>query len=354
MRLTRRAGLLAIAALIGSAAIARKPPPPVEIASAGGLIDDVNGYTLDAAGGVTRFEGLLIDRQGRVVRLLGRGEPRPPRLDFRLDAKGRALIPGLIEPRGHLLALGLAALPPAATPAAAQLPRRRDAALAAAQDLLLARGITGFVDLGTGGEDWNAYRRLGDEGRLRLRIVAYARGIETLLAVAGQGPTPWLYDGRLRMVGVALSADGTLDDAQLRNLMSRAAMDGFQVAAFAPTDAARRQVSGAIDELSLTYQGDRRWRTEPAPSDEIVDPAPFAVLATALAQGRPIAQALADQTTTAAKEAFAEDRIGSLQPGHQADFLLLDRDIMTASAAELRATHVLETWIGGARAWVRK
>ena len=353
MRLAVRAGLLALLALLGPAANARKPPP-VEIASAGGLIDNVNGYTLDAIGIVTRFAGLLVDPQGRVVRLLGKSEPRPQRLDFRLDARGRTLIPGLIEPRGHLLALGFATLPPAATPAAAQLPRRRDAALAAAQDLLLARGVTGFVDLGASGEDWNAFRRLGDEGRLRLRIVAYARGVDTLLAIAGQGPTPWLYDGRLRMIGVALSADGALDDSQLRNLMSRAAMDGFQVAAFAPTDAARRQVAAAIDELSLTYQGDRRWRTEPAGIDGAVDSAPFAALAAAIEQGRTSAQALADQTTAAAIAAFAEDRIGSLQPGRRADFLLLDRDIMAAPPAEIRATQVLETWIGGVRAWVRK
>ena len=36
------------------------------------------------------------------------------------------------------------------------------------------------------------------------------RGIEPLLAIAGTGPTPWLYDDRLRMVGVKLYADGAL------------------------------------------------------------------------------------------------------------------------------------------------
>ena len=35
-------------------------------------------------------------------------------------------------------------------------------------------------------------------------------GIETALAIAGTGPTPWLYDDRLRMGGVKLYADGAL------------------------------------------------------------------------------------------------------------------------------------------------
>src|SRR5690606_29335241 len=122
---------------------------------------------------------------------------------------------------------------------------------------------------------------------------SYAGGIPTLLAVAGTGPTPWLYDGRLRMIGVKLYSDGALgsrgawlkapyadapgqkglqflDDAKLRNLMSRAAMDGFQTAVPALGDAANAQLLGAIDELAATYKGDRRWRIEHA---QIVDPA---------------------------------------------------------------------------------
>ena len=53
-------------------------------------------------------------------------------------------------------------------------------------------------------------RRAGDAGQLRVRIMSYASGIDNLLAVAGTRPTPWLYDGRLRMVGVKLYLDGAL------------------------------------------------------------------------------------------------------------------------------------------------
>ena len=47
-------------------------------------------------------------------------------------------------------------------------------------------------------------------------------------------------------------------------------MDGFQVAVHAIGDAANAQVLDAIEELSATYKGDRRWRIEHA---QIVDPA---------------------------------------------------------------------------------
>jgi predicted amidohydrolase YtcJ len=63
---------------------------------------------------------------------------------------------------------------------------------------------------------------------------------------------------------------GFLSDATLKNLMSRAAMDGFQVAVHAIGDAANAQLLDAIEELAGTYKGDRRWRVEHA---QIVDPA---------------------------------------------------------------------------------
>jgi hypothetical protein len=66
---------------------------------------------------------------------------------------------------------------------------------------------------------------------------------------------------------------GFLGDTEIRNLMSRAAMDNFQVAVHAIGDAANEQLLGAIEELADTYKGDRRWRVEHA---QIVDPADLA------------------------------------------------------------------------------
>jgi predicted amidohydrolase YtcJ len=114
--------------------------------------------------------------------------------------------------------------------------------------------------------------------------------------MAGGAPTGWLYGDRLRMGGIKLFLDGALgsrgaslkapyaDDpatrglplltpAQLRNLMSRAAMDGFQSAVHAIGDAANDEVLAAIAELAESYPGDRRWRIEHA---QVIDPADLA------------------------------------------------------------------------------
>ena len=56
-------------------------------------------------------------------------------------------------------------------------------------------------------------------------------------------------------------------------------------------------------------------------------------------------------TQDAAFAGFAEQRFGSLLPGQKADFLVVDRDPVAASPADLRATKVIETWVGGYKAW---
>ncbi|WP_086607915.1 amidohydrolase [Erythrobacter donghaensis] len=175
-------------------------------------------------------------------------------------------------------------------------PEDRDLAFIKAQEVLLKYGVTAVADMGTELVDWNTFRRAGDAGRLQIRIMAYADSFETLDTVAGPEPTVWLYDDRLRMGGIKLYLDGALgsrgatlkapyhDDpgakglpllspAQLRNLMSRAAMDNFQTAVHAIGDAANNEVLGAVEELSETYKGDRRWRIEHA---QIIDPVDIA------------------------------------------------------------------------------
>jgi predicted amidohydrolase YtcJ len=172
------------------------------------------------------------------------------------------------------------------------LSKDRDVAFVKAQDALLKFGITGIADMGTSIEDWNTFRRAGDTGRLQMRIFSYSAGIDPMLAIAGGEPTPWLYADKLRMAGVKLYGDGALgsrgawlsapyadkpdtrglqflEDSKLRNLMSRAAMDGFQIAIHAIGDAANAQALDAFAEMNETYKGDRRWRIEHA---QIVDP----------------------------------------------------------------------------------
>lgn len=402
--------LVAALGLVAQPALARKKPPAPEPepAVAGTLVDNVDGVTPDGKGGIDRFDGFLIGPDGRIAAVYHRGERRPLRVDFRLDGKGRMVVPGMIDAHGHVMETGFARMTldlsaartldqalalvaawsaahpdapwilgsgwnqvqwgldrmptaaeldtatggrpawlrrvdghagwansaalaaagitaatrdpagggivrqgPAGAPAGvfvdaatalveAKLPRPRpedrDTALAEAQLALLSQGVTAIADMGTAIEDWQTYRRAGDLGRLRIRIVAYAAGTDAMTLIGGPRPTPWLYDDRLRLAGVKLYLDGALgsrgawlkapyaDDAKTRglpqmnatrlgNLMSRAAMDGFQVAVHAIGDQANATVLDAIDDLSATYGGDRRWRIEHA---QVVDPADIA------------------------------------------------------------------------------
>jgi predicted amidohydrolase YtcJ len=361
----------------------------------------------------------------------------------RIERTGRA-------PSGIFVDAAMALVERAVPP---PLPLQRDRALARAQEILLAQGLTTVHDMGTGAVDWAVMRRAGDAGRLNLRIISYASGIDNLLAVAGTRPTPWLYDGRLRMVGVKLYLDGALGsrgawlkapyrdapgqtglplvtDTVLKNLMSRAAMDNFQVAVHAIGDRANALLLDAIEEMSGTYAGDRRWRIEHA---QIVDPAdlprfarhgtiasmqpvhqtsdrlmaearmgldrlggayawrsmvdnrvplafgsdfpvespnPFHGLAAAISRedsaGQPpggwlpqqrlsVELAFAAFTRGAAFAGFAEDRLGTLEPGRFADFVFIDRDIFSGLAQrEIRDTQVLETYVAGQKVWERR
>jgi hypothetical protein len=375
-------------------------------ALADGLVDNVTGLTLDKDRKLVRFTALVVSPDGKVVRTLSGKDKRPDKLDWRVDMKGRVLLPGFVDAHGHVIELGFRALeldlsdakslddakarikayvaanpdrrwilgggwnqetwglgrfPTAAdldaivsdrpvwlsradghaswansaamaaagvtaksvSPAggrieklgaapsgvfvdAAQalvqksvpqpLGKDRNAAFLKAQSILLSYGVTATADMGTTLDDWLTYRRIGDAGALRIRIMSYSAGVDTAVQIGGTGPTPWLYNDRLRLGGVKLYADGALgsrgawlkapyadapgetgagflSDDVIRNLMSRAAMDNYQVAVHAIGDRADAQVLGAIEELAETYKGDRRWRIEHA---QIVDPVDLA------------------------------------------------------------------------------
>jgi predicted amidohydrolase YtcJ len=62
-------------------------------------------------------------------------------------------------------------------------------------------------------------------------------------------------------------------------------------------------------------------------------------------------QALTAFTRDAAYAGFAENRIGSLEPGKWADFILINRDPTAVDAKSLAETEVLETWIAGKLVW---
>jgi predicted amidohydrolase YtcJ len=166
-------------------------------------------------------------------------------------------------------------------------PSDRDTAFGEAQLAFLAQGVTSVADMGTTIQDWQAFRRAGDAGTLRVRIVSYAMGVDNMALIGGSRPSPWLYGDRLKIQGLKLMLDGALgsrgawlkapyadapdtsglarmNETQLGNLMSRAAIDNFQVAVHAIGDKANETVLDTIDQLSATYKGDRRWRIEHA------------------------------------------------------------------------------------------
>jgi len=266
-------------------------------ASADTLVDNVLGVTVGEDGRLADFNGLLIGQDGRIAQVLTRGDKRPQKVDYRLDGRGRVLIPGMIDSHVEVMKLGFMLLAREAGHETADFarprPEDRDLAFSRAQAYLLEQGITAVADIGTTIEDWQTYRRAGDLGTLQIRIVAYADGIDNMALIGGPGPTPWLYDDRLHMAGLSLRLDADLDqrgawlaapyadapstrgkpelnETQLKNLMSRGAIDNFQVAVVASGDAATSVVLDAIAELVETYKGDRRWRIERA---RRIDPA---------------------------------------------------------------------------------
>jgi predicted amidohydrolase YtcJ len=66
------------------------------------------------------------------------------------------------------------------------------------------------------------------------------------------------------------------------------------------------------------------------------------------------AEALHSFTLAAAFAARQEDRLGSLEPGKWADFIIIDRDYFTVPASEIDDIVVLETWVGGKKVFDRK
>jgi predicted amidohydrolase YtcJ len=207
-------------------------------------------------------------------------------------------------------------------------PRDIDLALATAEAQFARSGITAVADMGTSLNDWLAFRRAGDANRLYVRIMAYALGTDAMAAIGGSGPTPWLYADRLRMGGVKLYLDGALGSrgawlkepyadmpashgtplltqTQLGNLMSRAAMDGYQVAVHAIGDQANATLLSAIADLGQTYHGERRWRIEHA---QIIDPADWPKVAAIAAQGGIVASMQPVHQTS--DRQMAEARLG--------------------------------------------
>jgi len=66
------------------------------------------------------------------------------------------------------------------------------------------------------------------------------------------------------------------------------------------------------------------------------------------------AEALHSFTLAGAYAARQEDRLGSLEPGKWADFIVIDRDYLSIPSSEIDDILVLETWLGGDQVYARQ
>jgi hypothetical protein len=156
-------------------------------------------------------------------------------------------------------------------------------------------GLTGVHDMGTSAADLDLYQRFADEGRLTLRVVAYADGDSAALdRLCANGPYRDR-TGRVRMPGVKFYADGALgsrgaallgsysDDHGNRGIlvtppdklvegMRKARRCRLQVATHAIGDRGNRMV---LEDYALVLgdaaRTDHRWRIEHAQVVSLTD-----------------------------------------------------------------------------------
>lgn len=325
----------------------------------------------------------------------------------------------------------------------------QDHAFAEAQKAMLSVGLVGAADMGTSVDDWATFRRAGENGALKVRLISYAGGLHGWRDINGGKATGWMYGERLKLVGTKLYADGALgsrgawlkrpyhDHADTSGLSliapeellkeaNEVAGGGGQLAIHAIGDAANDEVITTYEKLGAHYGRGKRWRIEhlqivdpkdlprlkPAgiiasmqPTHQTSDrlmaearlgkdrlggayawrtiekmgvplafgsdfpvesPNPFPGLSAAISRQDPsglppggwrpwervsLGRALHGFTRGAAYAGKAETTLGCLDAGCQADFIIIDRDPTKVDAQSLAKTKVLETWVGGERAF---
>ncbi len=332
----------------------------------------------------------------------------------------------------------------------AETPSDEDLILAA-QDHLLRVGLVGAHDAGIGPDEAEVFKRLAEDGRLKVRVAAMLSAAHATAYLPEHEPyisdrfvlrsVKYYMDGAMGSRGAWLlepyadrptTSDGepytglaTGDPNELEELSRLALEHGWQMRTHAIGDRGNREVldayeralrsAGKIDgdhrfavehaqmlhpddiqrfaELSVLASmqprhetTDMRWVEErigrerakgtyawasllrsgakiPAGSDFPVEPPnPFlgfyACVSRADESGKPNGgwqpqekmtreQALRAFTLDAAYAAFQEDTCGSLEPGKSADFIVIDRDVMTCEELDILETKVLRTVIRG-------
>ncbi|OON61272.1 amidohydrolase [Massilia sp. KIM] len=71
------------------------------------VIDNANGYTLNAKGELVQFSALAFDDSGRIIAVGASADVAAKAKNARrIDAQGRTVLPGLIDAHGHVFGLG--------------------------------------------------------------------------------------------------------------------------------------------------------------------------------------------------------------------------------------------------------
>jgi predicted amidohydrolase YtcJ len=308
-------------------------------------------------------------------------------------------------------------------------------------------GLVGVHDAGVGREVIEVYEELAREGNYSLRNYVMIRGGDSTLAhYFERGPQEALYEGRLWIRAIKISADGALgsrgaaliepysDESshsglllvppeRIREVAVRALQNGFQLNVHAIGDRGNKVVLDAFEQaLAEVPTTDHRFRVEHAQilrPDDVPRFAAMNVIPSMQASHQtsdmywaeqrvgperikgayawrtllntgviipngsdfPVEQvnplisfhssvtrqdaknwpeggwypdekmtreeALRSMTIWPAHAAFQEAVMGSLQAGKYADFVVLDRDIMSVPDTSLLGTRVLGTFIGG-------
>jgi predicted amidohydrolase YtcJ len=314
-------------------------------------------------------------------------------------------------------------------------------------------GLTGVHDAGASEDVIAVFEELAKAGPYNLRHYVMIRDDETTLTrIMARGPRSALYDGRLWVRAIKITADGALgsrgarlledyadepgnrglftaDSALMRRVAAQALRSGFQLNIHAIGDGANRRVLDIFeDALREVPTADHRFRIEHAQILSYQDIPRFAELdvvpsmqgshqtsdmywvptrigwnrsqgayawrslletgvvipngsdlpveasnplisfkafvTRADASGYPPGgwfpaqkttreEALLSMTLWPAYAAFMEDVSGSLTPGKFADFVVLDRDIMTIDDAQILDTQVELTVLGGRQVYTR-
>ncbi|WP_269791309.1 amidohydrolase [Stenotrophomonas sp. Iso1] len=231
---------------------------------------------------------------------------------LRVAEKGGKSLSGDWQPEGGRIMRDAAGKPTgvlvdgASTLVRAHIPPLEDAArekrLTAALQAAVSNGLTGVHDMGVSRGDLALMKRLADQGKLPLRIDAYANGNQGALDDLCSNGLYTHAGGRLQMHGVKLFMDGALgsrgaamladysDDPHNRGLLVTSPADfevavrkadgcKVQVATHAIGDRGNRIVLDTYEKVLGAHKSDdHRWRVEHAQVVSLEDIPRFAKL----------------------------------------------------------------------------